>query len=147
MVINSGIPTHYPLTLTHTHTLIPAHTDKCPEFVFSRVANLEQYLAVAGPSLLHQPRSLPSLMEAWHSLVPAHIKQRKCHTELPLLVRSEVHKSATKINEDKMLYRSVPGKRPLPGKRPCTAFQGVNVVASIQMYGIYIPSKHPCWPK
>ena len=47
------------------------------------------------------------------------------------------------------MYRSVrvPGKRPLPGKRPFTAFQGINVAASIQMYGIYIPGKHPCEPK
>ena len=30
-----------------------------------------------------------------------------------------------------LYYRSVLGKRPLPGKRPCTAFQGVNVAASI----------------
>ena len=44
-----------------------------------------------------------------------------------------------------VLYRSVPGKRPLPGKHPCTAFQGVNVAASIQMYGRYIPGNaiHP----
>ena len=89
MIINSGIPIHYPHTLTHTHTHVPAHTGKCPEFVFSRVANLEQYLSVAGPSLLRQPRSLPSLMEAWHSLIPSHIRQRKSHTELPLLVRSQ----------------------------------------------------------
>ena len=38
------------------------------------------------------------------------------------------------------LYRSIPGKHPLPGKHPCSAFQGVNVAASIQMYiyGSYI---------
>ena len=45
------------------------------------------------------------------------------------------------------IYRSVPGKRPLPGKRPCTEFQGVTVAASIQTYGIYIPGKRPCGPK
>ena len=28
-------------------------------------------------------------------------------------------------------YRSVPGKCPLPGKRPCTAFQGATVAASV----------------
>ena len=81
------------LTYTHSHT---HNTDKYPEFVFSRVANLEQYLSVAGSSLLHQPRSLPSLMEAWHSLIPSHIKQRKVHTELPLLVRSEMHETTGK---------------------------------------------------
>ena len=43
--------------------------------------------------------------------------------------------------------RSMPGKRPLPGKRPCTAFQGANVAASIQTYGILIPGKRPCGPK
>ena len=31
------------------------------------------------------------------------------------------------------VYHSIPGKHPLPGKRPCSAFQGVNVTASIQM--------------
>ena len=46
-----------------------------------------------------------------------------------------------------MYYHSVPGKRPLPGKRPCTPFQGVNVVASIQTYGILIPGKRLCGPK
>ena len=46
-----------------------------------------------------------------------------------------------------LYYHSVQGKRPLPGKHPCTLFQGVNVAASIQTYGIYIPSKHPCGPK
>ena len=45
------------------------------------------------------------------------------------------------------IYRSVPGKRPLPGKRPCTSFQGVYVSAFIQTYGSYIPSKRPCGPK
>ena len=40
-------------------------------------------------------------------------------------------------------YRSVPGKRPLPGKHPCTSFQGVNVAASIQTYGNYVPGKRP----
>ena len=35
----------------------------------------------------------------------------------------------------------------IPGKRPCTAFQGVNVADTIQMYGKYIPGKHPCGPK
>ena len=44
-------------------------------------------------------------------------------------------------------YCSVPGKRPLPGKRPCTAFQGATVAASIQVYGILIPGKRPCRPK
>jgi hypothetical protein len=44
-------------------------------------------------------------------------------------------------------YRNVPGKRPFPGKRPCTAFQGVTVAASIQTYGILIPGKRPCRPK
>ena len=34
-----------------------------------------------------------------------------------------------------------------PGKRPCTSFQGVNVAASIQTYGNYVPGKHPCGPK
>ena len=38
-------------------------------------------------------------------------------------------------------YRSV------PGKRPCTSFQGVNVAASIQTYGNYVPGKHPCGTK
>ena len=37
------------------------------------------------------------------------------------------------------MYRSVPSKHPLPGKRPCAAFQGVYVAASIQTYGILIP--------
>ena len=27
----------------------------------------------------------------------------------------------------------------VPGKRPCTSFQEVNVAASIQMYGNYVP--------
>ena len=45
------------------------------------------------------------------------------------------------------VYRSVPSKHPLPGKRPCTTFQGATVAASIQMYGILIPGKHPCEPK
>ena len=33
------------------------------------------------------------------------------------------------------MYHSVSGKRPLPGKRSCTctSFQGINVVASIQV--------------
>ena len=44
-------------------------------------------------------------------------------------------------------YRSVPGKRPLLGNHPCTPFQGVNVAASIQIYGILILGKHPCRPK
>ena len=44
-------------------------------------------------------------------------------------------------------YRSVPGKRPLPGKRPCTSFQGVNVAASMQTYGSYVPGKCPWGPK
>ena len=46
-----------------------------------------------------------------------------------------------------MKYRSVPGKRPLLGKRPCTSFQGVNVAATIQTYGNYVPGKCPCGPK
>ena len=74
-------------TFTHTHTL-SFTPGKCPDYVFSRVANLEQYLSVAGPALLQQPRSLPTLMEAWHSLVPMHIKQRKPQIEVPLLVNS-----------------------------------------------------------
>ena len=76
-------------TRTHSHMLTHTYThstDKCPEFALSRVANLEQYLSVAGSFMQHQPRSLPSLMEAWHSLIPSHIKQRKAHSELPLLV-------------------------------------------------------------
>ena len=28
-----------------------------------------------------------------------------------------------------------------------TAFQGINVAASMQTYGIYIPGKRPCGPK
>ena len=44
-------------------------------------------------------------------------------------------------------YHSVPGSRPLPGKRPCTAFLGVNIVASIYTYGSYVPGKRPCGPK
>ena len=28
-------------------------------------------------------------------------------------------------------YCNIPGKHPLPGKHPCTAFQGINVAASI----------------
>ena len=32
----------------------------------------------------------------------------------------------------------------LSSERPCSAFQGVNITASIQMY---IPSKRPCGPK
>ena len=39
------------------------------------------------------------------------------------------------------IYHSV------PGKRPCTAFQGATVAASIQTYGILIPDKRPCGPK
>ena len=35
----------------------------------------------------------------------------------------------------------------VPGKRPCTAFQGATVAASIQTYGILILSKCPCRPK
>ena len=42
--------------------------------------------------------------------------------------------------------RSVPGKCPLPGKHPRTTFQGGNVAASIQTYGIYVLDKHPCRP-
>ena len=42
---------------------------------------------------------------------------------------------------------SVPDKQPLPDKRPCTAFQGATVAASIQMYGILILDKHPCRSK
>ena len=45
------------------------------------------------------------------------------------------------------MYRSVPGKRPLPGKHPYTEFQGVTVAASMQTYGVYIPGKRPCGPK
>ena len=45
------------------------------------------------------------------------------------------------------MYRSVPGKRPLPGKHPCAEFQGVTVATSIQTYGICIPGKRPCRPK
>ena len=44
-------------------------------------------------------------------------------------------------------YRSILGKRPLPGKHPHPTFQGVNVAASIQTYGILIPGKRPCGPK
>ena len=33
------------------------------------------------------------------------------------------------------------------GKHPCTAFQGVYVAASIQIYGSYIPDKCPCGSK
>ena len=44
-------------------------------------------------------------------------------------------------------YRSVLSKCPLPGKRPCTPFQGVNVAASIQTYGILILEECPCRPK
>ena len=39
-------------------------------------------------------------------------------------------------------YRSVPSKRPLPGKHLFTLFQGVNVAASIQTYGNYVPGKN-----
>ena len=39
------------------------------------------------------------------------------------------------------LYLSIPRKCILLGKHPCTAFHGVNVAASIQMYAICI---HPC---
>ena len=52
-----------------------------------------------------------------------------------------------KIKFLQYIYRSVPGKRPLPGKRPCIEFQGVTVAASIQTYGIFIPGKRPCGPK
>ena len=45
------------------------------------------------------------------------------------------------------VYRSVLGKCPLLGKRPCTAFQGATVAASIQTYGILIPGKRPFGPK
>ena len=45
------------------------------------------------------------------------------------------------------MYHSVLGKCPLPGKRSCSVFQGVNVAASIQMYGSYILGKRPCRPK
>ena len=38
-------------------------------------------------------------------------------------------------------YRSV------LGKRPCTAFQGATVAASIQTYRILISGKRPCGPK
>ena len=38
------------------------------------------------------------------------------------------------------MYRSV------PGKRPCTSFKGVNVAASIQTYGNYVPGKRPHGP-
>ena len=38
-----------------------------------------------------------------------------------------------------LYYCSVPGKCPLPSKRPCTSFQVVNVAASIQTYGSYVP--------
>ena len=43
-------------------------------------------------------------------------------------------------------YRSAPGKRPLLGKCRGTSFQRVNVAASIQTYGSYIPGKRPCGP-
>ena len=33
------------------------------------------------------------------------------------------------------------------GKRSRTSFQGVNVAASIQTYGNYVPGKRPCGPK
>ena len=46
-----------------------------------------------------------------------------------------------------LIYRSIPGKRPLPGKHPRTSFQGVNVADTIQIYGNYIPGKCPCGPK
>ena len=43
-------------------------------------------------------------------------------------------------------YCSIPGKHPLLGRHlyVCTEFQRVNVTASIQVYAIYILSKHPC---
>ena len=49
----------------------------------------------------------------------------------------------------KLQHCSVLGKRPLPGKHPCTctSFQGVNVAASIQTHGNYVPGKRPCGPK
>ena len=38
-------------------------------------------------------------------------------------------------------YHSILGKCPLPDKHSFTSFQGVNVAASIQTYGSYIPDK------
>jgi hypothetical protein len=40
---------------------------------------------------------------------------------------------------------SIPSYRSVLGKHPCTAFQGVNVAASIQPYGRV--SDHACGPK
>ena len=44
------------------------------------------------------------------------------------------------------MYRSVPGKHPLPGKCPCTILHGVIVAASIWIRTC-IPGKCPCGPK
>ena len=43
-----------------------------------------------------------------------------------------------------LLYNNYYYYRSVPCKCPCTGFHGVNVIASIQMYGIYIPGKCPC---
>ena len=60
---------------------------------------------------------------------------------------SDFIKYSGDLNSAKTMYRSVPGKHPLPAKCPRISFQGVNVAASIQMYGRYILGKHPCRPK
>ena len=69
-----------------------------------------------------------------------------------ILMRANEERWSKKImtaqyTEKQITYHSVLGKHPLPGKHPCTPFQGVNVAASIQMYGILIPGKRPCRPK
>ena len=45
------------------------------------------------------------------------------------------------------MYRSVPGKRPLPGKCPCTLYLISRGQCSSFSYGNYIPGKRPCGPK
>ena len=77
-------------------------------------------------------------------------KQPKCDpTELSAknALRAAVALSLVQLTVVNRSYYSVLGKRPLPDNHPCTKFQGVNVAASILMYGNYIPGKLPCGPK
>ena len=58
--------------------------------------------------------------------------------------------SSTCARQDKVpigAYSSHCNYRSVLGMRPCTAYQGATVAASIQTYGILIPGKRPCGPK
>lgn len=49
--------------------------DKTGQYLFSRVANLEQYISMVSPAILQsQAHTLPTLREAWNSLIPSHVR-------------------------------------------------------------------------